>query len=105
MKPPKTIKVGYATYTLEGATAHDSWANGVYGDTNHAKLLVRYNRELPSQQAGETVLHEVMHCVYDCWKVGKDDDEEAVVSKFAAGLATVMRDNPKLLEWIQESLG
>lgn len=105
MKPPKSVKVGHATYDLQPSEPHDSWARGVYGDMNYAHLRIRYNKALPPQAMAEVILHEVLHAIYSGWNVAEDDKEEAVVSKVAMGLSAVMRDNPRLVAWVQEALG
>ena len=47
-----------------------------------------------------TVLHEILHACADV--VGVDDDkaEERVVTVLSPALLQVLRDNPRLVEWL-----
>lgn len=49
----------------------------------------------PCQQA-ETLIHEVLHALWDHMMIPPKPTEEDVVSRLGVGLATVLLDNPKL---------
>jgi hypothetical protein len=52
----------------------------------------------------ETLLHEISHVVWWVYNLKDEDDEERTVHTMATGLTQVFRDNPKVLEYIKESL-
>lgn len=57
---------------------------------------------LNDAETADTILHEILHAIFYKMYVGKGDDEEAVVSKLATGLVTVMKDNPELFKALQK---
>ena len=59
----------------------------------------------PFEEA-DTVLHEILHAVYDVLQMDPevDCDEESVASKFASGIMGVLADNPDLFPYIQAAL-
>jgi hypothetical protein len=50
----------------------------------------------------ETLWHEVKHGIFEATKLNEDDklEEEAVVSRSSPVELQVLKDNPKLLAWI-----
>lgn len=55
-------------------------------------------RSMSRQRHCEVLLHEILHGIVDVWNLAHllGDKEEPVVRGLAMGLATAIRDNPKV---------
>jgi len=98
-KLPKTIKIGPYEYEIRlfpDSTTSDYGAC-VY---NHQTIFLSANQH--AERAGDTLLHEVLHAIWDVsgFDVQPDLHEETIVRSFATWLSLVLRDNPKLAEFI-----
>lgn len=63
---------------------------------------------LEQGHALEVTIHEILHAVWKQMCAPEHMDralEESVVQRLGVGLATVFRDNPRLLKWIGEMTG
>ncbi len=102
---PKKLKVGYVDYRIEDWDTAQADASARYGETDRVRRIVRVDTTHSSQQSAETLLHEVLHCVYSMWNLpGDKDKEEKIITAMASGLATVWRDNPDVFSWIDMNL-
>mgnify|MGYP001599876298 CR=1 FL=1 len=96
---PGPIKVGafdIAVVPWRGAEA--------YGEFRSTRLEIAIGDDLSGQRLAETLLHELMHAIWHVWALSKTNGQEVVVRAMALGMATVMRDNPELMPWIQSQL-
>jgi hypothetical protein len=103
---PAKVKVGYVDYKIE-TWAHDQAdASERYGETDRVRRIIRIDTDYTPQQSAETLLHEILHTIWAMWNVSelRKLEEEAVVHALGKGLATVMRDNPDVLAWIDMAL-
>jgi len=100
MQPPKRVRVGATTYTVQvtGKTL-------LYGETDHLQTEIRLNSGQSQDSLRDTVLHEVLHAVL--WISGAnklltldDDAEERLTRLLAPWLLTLLRDNPRLLAFL-----
>lgn len=73
------------------------------GDYTHRDGVINIANDMcPSQQAA-TLLHEILHC---CWRsayITRKTPEETAVRALEQVLYQVIRDNPKIIKWIQEA--
>lgn len=96
---PRKLKIGPYTYSIElypDATYSDHGAC-VY---NHQTIFISPNQH--AERAGDTLLHEVLHAVWDLSGFDQvaDLNEENIVRSIATWLTLVLKDNPKLVEFI-----
>jgi hypothetical protein len=98
---PKTVRVGPHNIPfglLTGKEAEE--CNGMYYDF---QLLLQ-----PTYKSGsiavDIVLHELIHCVFKITGIAPKAGEEHIVSALAPCLAQIIRDNPELIEWMQETV-
>lgn len=96
---PRKIKLGPYTYVVElfpDATTSDHGAC-VY---NHQTIFLSANQH--AERAGDTLLHEVLHAIWDVAAFDSMPDlhEETIVRAMATWLSAVLKDNPKLVEFI-----
>lgn len=99
---PDRVDLGYRTLRVEWvapATLGDAW--GAY--RNAAGLVQIVENQTPVELAN-TLLHELLHAVYDLAALEAGDDEERVTATFANGLTELLRRNPGLLDWLREQL-
>lgn len=101
---PTKVKVGWATYKIE--VWHPAEAVGArrFGESNPISRVIRVDTSYSPQQTAETLLHEIIHCVYTMWDLDDEDKEEKIVSQIGTGLTTVWHDNPEVFAWIAENL-
>lgn len=75
---------------------------GNYGNHFPVEGKIDYVRLKQGGETADTIIHEILHALWDKMFVGKGDDEEAIVSKLGTGLTTVMKDNPELFKALQK---
>lgn len=109
LKLPKTIKVGYKTYKLRWMEEH------VPDESTHAMgltysrtgtMYINRSRGEPLQEQANTLLHEILHCLFFVQGIKgfTAEQEEQVVNALANGLCAVLVDNPGLMKLIEDGL-
>jgi hypothetical protein len=78
-----------------------SVGDGKLGEVNFIKSVIQYV-PFNNSESADTLLHEVLHCLWRAFDLGLEDEEEHIVSVLATGLTTVMRDNPQLFPALQK---
>jgi hypothetical protein len=58
---------------------------------------------MPPVEEADTVLHEIMHAVWEHMDIGHRRVEESVVRKLATGLTQVFQDNPALVQYLVDA--
>lgn len=105
---PRRVKVGAYDYRIELAPKlpdEDGGRTWGFCDPNNYILHFFDLHEAPSPEwLIGTVLHEILHAVWDERGIGKRPDEEKAVSKLEVGLLNFMRDNPKMMNWMKKGL-
>jgi hypothetical protein len=99
---PRRIKVGAYDWRIKV----DPGPSEDYGETNFDKAEITIwpaNHQSPERLVG-TVIHELLHVIYDGINARERELEEPVVVGFETGLVSLFRDNPKLLNWIKRGL-
>ena len=96
---PAKIRIGQADYTVHMfPAAHDA----TYGVclVDHQRIYLSANQSW--QQAGNTLLHEVMHGIWHQSGLGciETPTEENVVNIMATWIHLVMTSNPELAEFV-----
>jgi hypothetical protein len=103
MIPVKTIRVGPFTYSVTRLPNDE--AVKTYGLHNGEILEVQFREKYVSRaQEAQTVIHELMHAIWETMGLSDKDNEERTVAQLATGLAMLIRDNPALIKWIVSSL-
>ena len=109
----KKLRVGFQDLTIEIRDADFSTDNltDCYGHYLPRENKIQINKNLEPHDLLNTVLHE---CLHACCYVGglttksnplsDEDKEEVVTNTLANQIHIVLRDNPWLLKFIQESL-
>ena len=109
----KKLRVGFQDLTIEIKDADFRTDNltDCYGHYLQRENKIQINTNLEQHDLLNTVIHEVLHaCCYVGGLTTKsnplsdEDKEEVVTNTLANQLHIVLRDNPWLLKFIQESL-
>ena len=109
----KKLRVGFQDLTIELKDADFRTDNltDCYGHYLQRENKIQINTNLEQHDLLNTVIHEVLHA---CCYVGglttrsnplsDEDKEEVVTNTLANQIHIVLRDNPWLIKFIQESL-
>ena len=100
LKLPKSIKIGYANYTIKENI--DEHSEGRCHRTTH-KIEIT-TKDTPKSEAINTLFHELFHGINYIWGVPypSNELEEDCVKPMANGLITVFVDNPHLVDMLSE---
>jgi hypothetical protein len=101
---PPSIKVGYRDYTVEEMSdeGRDTHVGFHFGQL----AALEINTEFPPDEVVCTLLHEIIHAVFDVagFTFRSKDDEEDVTICLGNGLTQVFKDNPHITKWILNTL-
>ena len=109
----KKLRVGFQDLTIEIKDADFRTDNltDCYGHYLQRENKIQINTNLEQHDLLNTVIHEVLHaCCYVGGLTTKsnplsdEDNEEVVTNTLANQIHIVLRDNPWLIKFIQESL-
>jgi hypothetical protein len=101
VRPPKYVKVG-------GHQCRVAFCSKITGFGNYdpRQNVIRVTKNACDAAKATTLLHELLHACWastGLWAIFKIKDEEAVVRALEPVLFQVLRDNPKLIRYIQEA--
>ena len=109
----KKLRVGFQDLTIEIKDADFRTDNltDCYGHYLQRENKIQINTNLEQHDLLNTIIHEILHaCCYVGGLTTKsnplsdEDKEEVVTNTLANQIHIVLRDNPWLLKFIQESL-
>jgi hypothetical protein len=82
----------------------DSFPHGfgerVHGETDFDNLTIRVHDDLPPTNKAITLVHELLHVLWDEYGLAEGDKEERIVTTLSNGLCQVIRDNPEAVAFI-----
>ena len=109
---PSRVKVGHVRYKMRNEKGLTSIA-GASGTCGEDTQLILVDDQLGPDQERDTVLHEVLHAVFYAMNVKavlpKDEAgdskelEEKIIFALATRLLELLRDNPKLVEYLTQA--
>lgn len=71
------------------------------GWIQYNNTLILLEQEMDDQVKAVTLLHEILHGVFEsCGRATDDQEQESEIDALAHGLFGVIRQNPDLMEWI-----
>jgi hypothetical protein len=113
---PTSIAVGRWVYSVSEDA--QQWAEfGAFGTTeatqfgltNHHQLRIVLNPGVAPRQKADTLLHEVLHCIWEVGAVTKRkemadgvDAEELTIGQLTPWLALVLVENPDLVTYLDD---
>ena len=86
------LKIDHRTIRVEGMP-DDGDARGLF---HNREGVIQIEWGQPADEQAETLIHEILHAIWASRQIQEPIDEEGAVSQLASGLATVLRDNPRL---------
>lgn len=106
-KLPQKVKIGPTTYTLSFMSKDQADA-GVYGRTDPKADTIVINPSLCLGEQQTTVLHEVLHAIFLTSNLTHvldldEKKEEQVIRMLEPFLLSLIRDNPKLMEYLKQN--
>lgn len=101
---PKSIRVGYRDYTVEGFSAHEGANRGRLGECLTDMGVIRIRADLSKEETAKVLLHEALHAAYHNGALEDEDREERIVTVLANQLTQLWADNPALVRFITHSL-
>jgi hypothetical protein len=102
---PAKIKIGPYTYRVEGWLREDAIKERVFGDYDAFDQRIRLVTHLPPETTADSALHEVLHTLWEVMGIGGGQaTEERAVRAMATGLSMVMKDNPGLMQQLENLL-
>ena len=101
---PKSIRGGYRDFTIVEWNSREAVSASRYGECDKMQAIIRVDTQWGQVKAANTLLHEVMHAVYDISKLQDDDKEERIVAAISSQLTQVWRDNPEFVAFMSECL-
>jgi len=105
MKKPSKIRIGPYDWKVSYYGLEEYDLRRKYGHTDRFNIKMEICDATQDQCTADTVIHEVLHAIWFSKGISGDKaDEEDIVTPLATGLAQVIRDNPDLIKWLQESL-
>jgi hypothetical protein len=98
---PKKVKVG--PYVYKVALFPDSTTSD-HGACVYTHQTIFLNANQHAERAGDTLLHEVLHAVWDVagFDITPDLNEETIVRGFATWLSAILKENPRLVEFVTD---
>lgn len=101
---PKKLKLGSCVFTVKVTDDEFRNTEGVVlkGYIDHQKSLILLDKNMQYLDAVDTLLHECLHFGYYQFSLEQGDKEERVVSCLGTFLALMFKDNPKLVEFLNE---
>lgn len=110
-KVPEWVQVGPYRYRITAtteainalrATATDHRDDSTrVGYSDHVKLVITLDPQLPLDLLAETMLHEMMHCCYTAaGRSGETLAEEAVIDTLSPVLLDTLRRNPDVASFL-----
>lgn len=79
----------------------DELVNGEYGSYSRNKHLILINKHQPELEKVNTLLHEVLHVIFDVYNLDKTN-EEHLVSCISNGLTESFYRNPALVKLLSK---
>lgn len=100
MRLPKSVKVGGHTLKLKAVKKAK-----YLGEHDQAKGEFRISADVSTSQQASALIHEILHACFaeSGLREKHQEAEEEIVASLEALLYAVLRDNPKVIQFIQEA--
>ena len=105
MDLPEGIKVAGIDVVVVDWDHGEADTFGAYGIFCKNENMIKIDTSKDHRRVTEVFIHEMLHAIWAGYYLQDSDDEERIVSTLASGLTQVFRDNPDVVEFIQDQLG
>ena len=93
------VKVGPFDFRVVEIERSDDW--GFY---DPVKMEIAVQSECDKRVKAETLVHEILHAIWDVYSVKKGDGEERTITALAIGISACFRDNSVIWQEILRDL-
>ena len=104
VEPPKQIKILNLTYEIRWVDRQIEAATDSHGFCDVSEQLIVVNGDQKPEAVADTLLHEIMHALFDALALAGEQTEERLVRLLSTGLCTVLQDNPNFTKWWTKKL-
>lgn len=102
MKPPSSVKVGPHKYRIV-VVPHGSLGDaGRGGQAQLDRLIIAIDGDQPRSLIADVICHELTHTLLQVTDFD-DDVKERICLAFGPGLLALLRDNPRLIDYLKET--
>ena len=102
---PSPIKIGVNRYAVEVVDIIDPNDNDCCAIIEPETQIIKLVRShTTAMRVVGSLLHEVLHGIWDDRGLPNKPDEERVILQLESGLVQLFHDNPKLLTWIKRGI-
>lgn len=95
MKIPESVKILGMTYKIEQVECIDRDFETV-GQADHNQLIIKLQSGLPEDQIGNTLIHEIVHSIFEILGEHESNENEPYVKRISSALYQVINDNKSL---------
>lgn len=102
---PSPIRIGGLDYEVKLWERRAADNSNAYGICDRETCVILIAEGLVPQREAEVLLHEVLHAAYDCAglnAIRADLSEERTVGTLTHQLIAIWRDNPKLVQYMEQ---
>jgi len=103
-KLPKTVKVhpDFDPVLIEQRSSYWGSKNRAAGMFERSeKQIISYTKNLKPGDMEETILHELLHSIFYNYDININNrTEERLVTDISIGLFYIIKNNPKLINWL-----
>lgn len=99
MAVPTKLKIADRVYDIEMWEHKKALASNNYGEHSSYEMVIRVDESLDCTQMRNTMLHEILHAIWDTYVIKDGDDEERMVTTLANAITATMVDNKELRDW------
>jgi hypothetical protein len=100
---PKKLKIGTQVWQvtiIEFPPDVRKW-----GEIDADKQIITVHKFMPvRERLVETVLHEIIHGIWNARNLPEEICEEQAIEHLAPGLLGVFQDNPRFVSWLRRAL-
>lgn len=101
---PASIRVAAFDFAVVPWHPMSSAASRRYGEFSAMEGVIRVDPQAGNVKTCDTLLHEIGHAIWWAYNIQDEDKEERVVATTATAWTQILRDNPDLLRFINETL-
>lgn len=99
---PKRVKVAHYSIPITPLSPELAKDLGRFGDFDGHKYVIRMEKGITDDKTRDVLLHELLHAAYWIYGLKDEDEEERIVTVLTTAMLTMMRDNPKLVNFLTE---
>lgn len=99
--PPSSMRVLHLEFDIEFIDREhmEQLEKYAWCDKNRQKIVIE--RGLRPRMLADVVIHEILHAIHCATGAEQELSEEQIAMTFSGPLVCVLRDNPRLFDWLR----